>query len=52
MKSSEVLEVKCPSTQNLIILRDFQYWPKFLVPYKNVSVLQDQKDETEQNGST
>ena len=24
------------STENLIILRDFQYWPKFLVSYGKI----------------
>ena len=28
-----------PSGENLIILRNFQYWPKFLVSYKKICVL-------------
>ena len=30
-----------PSTQNLIILRNFQCWPKFLVSYKKIHVQAD-----------
>ena len=32
-----------PSTQKVIILRNFQYWPKFLVSYKKIRVLILQK---------
>ena len=27
-----------PSTQNLGVLRNFQYWPKFFFPHKNTCV--------------
>ena len=33
-----------PSTENLIILRNFQCWLKFLVSYEKICVLQNSSD--------